>query len=188
MSTRLTLAQQAKKCSCSLSLSQLETKKGKFEFVSDKAVIEPETYRELVLFSPSKASNLGEKITKRSEKHIDELVKEVTSTLDIKHTYFFDCYESKQKKEDLTAKITKDNGTFLCMYCSAAFLESFYVSVRNALAHGNIVKKGKFFYLYSVSSREGKRVEEKERTLSFLLKVYSFNNLATYINAFSKYK
>ena len=188
MSTKDTIVKEAKRHKCSISLAELETKRSKFEFVSDKSIIVPETYRDLVLFSPSKESNLGEKITKRLEKHIDDLVKEVITALDVKNIYFFGSYSSNKDKEDLTPEIINNNGTFMCLYCSDAFLESFYASIRNALAHGNIVKKGKFIYLYSVSSKEGQEVGEKERKLSFLLKVHKLNSLAAYINAFEKYK
>lgn len=188
MSTRETIVKESKRHKCSFSLSKLETKKDRFEFITDKSIISPETYRDLVLFNPSKESNLGEKITKRLEKHIDDLVNEVASALDVKRIYVFNSYESRKGKEDLVPRIMTDNGTFMCLYCSGAFLESFYASIRNALAHGNIVKKGKFIYLYSVSSKEGLEVREKDRKISFLLKVHNLNNLAAYINSFEKYK
>ncbi|MBO4418502.1 MAG: hypothetical protein J5789_01555 [Oscillospiraceae bacterium] len=188
MSTNKTIVKGAKQHKCSISLSELETKKSVFEFISDKSIIAPETYRDLVLFSPSKESHLGDKITNRLEKHIDDLVNEVISALDVKTIYFFSFYDSSKNLEDLAPKIITNNGTFMCLYCPDAFLESFYASIRNALAHGNIVKKGKYIYLYSVSSKEGKEVGEKERTLSFLLKVHKLNNLVAYIDAFKKYK
>ena len=188
MSKKETIVKEASRHKCSISLIDLETKRSSFEFVSDKSFIVPETYRDLVLFSPSKASNLGEKITKRLEKHIDALVKEVISALDVKTIYFFSSYTSSKDKEDLAPKITNNNGTYMCLYCSEAFLESFYASIRNALAHGNIVKKGKYIYLYSVSSKEVHEAGEKERKLSFLLKVHNLNNLGAYITAFEKFK
>lgn len=188
MAVKKSFAKEAKRCKCTISLSQLETKKSEFEFISDKSIIAPETYRDLVLFSPSKESHLGEKITKRLEKHIDDLVNEVILALDVENVYFFNSYTSSKDKADLSPRILNSNGTFLCLYCCDAFLESFYASVRNALAHGNIVKKGKFIYLYSVSSIEGKEVGEKDRKLSFLLKLHKLNNLVAYIDAFERYK
>lgn len=141
---------------------------------------------DLVLFSPSTQSNVGEKISKKLEKHIDELVDEIVSMLDIKHTYFYSRYTSKSSKNDLSQKIINDNDTFICMYCGNSFLELLYTSIRNALAHGNILKKGKFYYLFALSAQE-KQLPVTERNLSFLLKVRSFKNLSVYMDAFKRY-
>lgn len=188
MAKRETIVKQAKKYFCNLSLNELGFLKKYYVFLTDEDEINSDIYKSLVLFSPSTQSNLGEKLSKRIQKHIDELVLDVTKNLDVKNTYFFSSYSSKNEiKEDLSPKIKADSKTFLCLYCSDCFTESFYASVRNALAHGNIIKSGKYYYLFAVSSKEGEKVSDFDKKLSFLLRVQKLDKLDAYISAFKKY-
>lgn len=183
-----TSVKKSKKQHCSITLRELESQRNKFSPIDDNEAIDSDTYKELVLFSPSKQSNLGDKLSKKILKHIDELVNEIVKGLDIKHKYFYSSYESKKADNvDLSQSILKDTKTFFCMYCSDNFSESIYASVRNALAHGNIVKKGQFVYLYSLASRNDKQLDEKDKKISFLLKVHDLKNLHTYVDAFKKF-
>lgn len=187
MPKKTTMVQESKKKTCSITLNDLETRKSKFEYVADGANISAETYRDIVLFSPSKQSNLGVKISKKLEKHIDEIVHEVVSDLDVKNIYLFSAYASKKEKNNISQSVKNDSKTFLCLYCPSSFLESFYSSIRNALAHGNIVKKGKYYYLFSVSSKNEKNTPDKDKKISFLLKVHDLSKISSYIRVFEKY-
>ena len=178
----------SKEQTCSVTLADLESKRNKFEFINNTDLLSAKTYMDLVLYSPSAQSHLGIKPSTKIVKHIDELVNDLVKALGIKHIYFFTAYTSDNKdKKNLNDMVKNDNYTFLLMYSSGSFVESLYASIRNALSHGNIVKKGKLYFLYSVNSKEGRSVQEKERKLSFLLKLYSLEKLNAYIDVFEMY-
>lgn len=187
MPSKDTFVKKSKRCICALTLQDLEASIRDVEFISDCNLIDADSFMQLVLFSPSKQSNVGVKISKKLEKHIDALVHEIVSGLDVKNTYFYSSFTSKKEKEDLSRRVLEDNNTFLCLYCPDAFLESLYASIRNALAHGNIFKKGNHYYLYSVSSKEKSSTSDQERNITFLLKLYRLNKLSSYVAAFEKY-
>ena len=188
MAKRETFVKESKKCVCKLTLNRLGFSNKNYTFLNDEKAIPYDVYTNIVLFSPSSQSNLGTKLSARICKHIDELVIEIKKNLDIKNTYFFSSYESKDKtKEDLSVKIKKDNKTYLCLYCPGNFTESLYASIRNALAHGNIIKKGNYFYLYSVSSKERGEKDDFDKNLTFLLRLCKLNKMDAYITAFNKY-
>lgn len=188
MAKRETIVKKSKKCVCRLSLDKLGFSYKNCNFLDDEKAIPSDVYTSIVLFSPSTQSNLGVKLSNKIKKHIDELVLEIQKNLDIKNTYFFASYESKDKtKEYLSVKIKDDTNTYLCLYCSDNFTESLYASVRNALAHGNIIKKDNYFYLYSVSSKGSEKEDDFEKSLTFLLCLHKLNKLNAYITAFNKY-
>ena len=194
MPTTETERKKALKQTCSFTLSDLETPNAKFSFVPEntiKAAIPAETFRDLISFTPSHTSNLGDKLTNNSKKHIDEIVHEVVAALNVKTVYFYSRFESQQKSVvDLTHDVLTNSGTFMCLFCPDSLLESLYSSIRNALAHGNIAQKEKYYYLYSVSSQEGEKTPETQKRITFLLKVHSLNNLnlKAYLDAYNKYK
>jgi hypothetical protein len=193
MPTTDTERSKALKQTCSFSLSDLESQKSKFSFVPDniiKAAISADIFRDLISFSPSSTSNLGEKLSNKAKKHIDEIVHDIVSALNVKTIYFYNRFESnKDNVVDLTHNVLNNSGTFMCLHCPNSLLESLYSSIRNALAHGNIAQKGKFYYLYSVSSQDGEKTPETQKKITFLLKVHSLNNLnlRAYLDAYKKY-
>lgn len=187
MGEKIFYAKESQKYQCSLSLSDIETRSLKFHKCSE-IDIDPETYMHLILYGPSKQSNLGREISPKITKNINRLVSEIISRLDIKNVYFFDSYRSRKDKKDLQHIVKNDRRPFIYLYVSDSFVVSLYASIRNSLAHGNILKRGEYYYLYALSSRESHTLSENERTLSFLLKIKNFRNLSVFMEAFEKYR
>lgn len=185
MKDKKSYVQTAKNQVSSLTLGELPFIGKELEYVSDVDNIPSETYKSIVLLSPSKESNLGEKLSKKIEKHIDEVVNEILNGLDVKHCYFFSSYESKRQKINVAESVKSDNDNFMYLYCPDAFLESLYVSIRNALAHGNIIRKNKHFYLFSLSSKE--KADVYDRKITFLLKINKLEKIQAYMDAFKKF-
>ena len=185
MKDKVTYVKAAKKCICKITLEDLPFWKN-HRYLQDASNILPDIYVRLVLTSPSLQINLGTKISKKAEQHIDEIVDCIIKNLDVKNTYFFSSYDSRDTtKENLSPKIKTDSGSYICLYAPNGFLESLYASVRNALAHGNIWEANNFYYLYSVSSKESGA--DSEKTLTFLLKIHKLQKLNAYITAFENY-
>ena len=178
---------QAKKYFCNISLGNLSFCKKELPFIKDDSTMSSDIYQKLVLYSPCKESNLGVKISKKLEQKLTALVDEILKGLDVKHCYLFSAYDPKDSsKQDLSKSIATQSETFLLLYSPENVSESIYASIRNALAHGNILKHGNHYYLYALSKR-GSTKSEQERKLSFLLKIYKLSSLCAYINAFEKY-
>lgn len=175
------------KCVCSIKLNDLKINNQNFNFISDENIISKETYYDLVLLTPTKQSHLGTKFSKKILKHLDELVNDLIKELDVKNVYFFDSFNSKSQRTDLANKIKNDNHTFIVLKCSNGLAEALYVSIRNALAHGNILSDNKYYYLYSLSTKESDNIPEEERKLVFLLKIRDIKKLIAYIEVFKKY-
>lgn len=185
MNNKENYAKTAKKCISKITLSELPFWKD-HHYLENISEIPFEIYVRLVLASPSKLSNIGTKISKRAEKHIDEIVNCIVKNLNVKSTYFFSAYESKDSaKENLSNQVVTDSSSFLYMYVPNGFLESLYASIRNALAHGNILKVDNFYYLYSVSPKEIS--PDSEKPVTFLLKIHKLSKLDAYITAFEKF-
>lgn len=177
----------AKKYVCNMKLKDIESLKNGYQYLEENNKLSPQIYQQLVLYSPSKESNLGEKLSKKIEKHIDELVDEIIKGLDVKNCYFFDSFSSKNaNKTDISPTVKKQTKPFLLMYCPNSFTESLFVSIRNALAHGNIIFKDNYYYLYSVSNKMGGN-SDLDKSITFLLKLNKINSIESYIKAFEKY-
>lgn len=178
----------AEKCMCNLTLAEIGFDSKKLPFLENTGEISATTYKALVLCSPSTRSNLGKKISKKFTRHIDEVVKELAKELDVKNTYFYSTYCSKKANcKDLSIDVTQDSGTFLCLYCPGGFMESLYASIRDALAHGNIMKTGNKYILYSVSPASGSEKDPFRQPLKFLLKINKLTKLRAFISVFQKY-
>lgn len=181
----------ADKYICSLTLGDLESKNTKFEFMSQNTlysydVLSAKDFLDIVLFASSEQSNIGIKLTKEIEKHIDEIVDNIMKCLDLKSAYFYKRYDSESKKEDIKSKIMNNNRPYICMYVGDAFTRNIYESVRNALAHGNIAKRGKYYYLFSFTKKDIRKPLE-ERRLNFIIKAYKLNNLSVFMDTLIQY-
>lgn len=182
-----TYYKKSNKCVCSIRLNDLKSKKQNSNFISDENIIPKEIYYKLVLLTPTEQSHLGTKFSKKILKHLDELVNDLIKELDIKNVYFFDSFTSQKQKTDLTNKVKNDNNTFIALRCSEGLSNALYSSIRNALAHGNILSDGEYYYLYSLSTKESENTPEEERKLVFWLKIRDIKKLTAYTNAFKKH-
>ena len=187
MAGKDTYAKQAQNCVCNITLRDLDICKTTPPFIGTEHKVSAEVYQQLVLYTPSRESNLGTKISERLKKHIDELVNEIMKGLDLKHCYAFSAYEPKKPdKTDLRKTVTSQTEPYILLNCSSGFAEALFASIRNALAHGNILKSGNYFYLYALA-KEKQQTNDTDKKLSFLLKVYRLDKLGAYIDAFKKY-
>lgn len=182
-----TYSKEAKNFICSVKLNDLRSKNKKLDFISDESIIPKEIYYDLVLLTPTEQSHLGTKFSNKISKHLDKLVNDLIKELDIKNVYFFDSFTSQKQKTDLTNKVKNNNNTFIALRCSDGLSNALYSSIRNALAHGNILKDDKYYYLYSLSLKGNTDIPEKERKLVFLLKIRDIKKLTAYTNVFKKY-
>lgn len=176
---------QAEEHVCDITLSELESKRSKFEFIKEFNHIEASEYREIILYSPSGQSNLGAQLSKSFYENVEFVLDEIKRENDLKDIFLFSSFKSSNKKTDIGKTIKEKRSAFLLLHTNNTkygILSSLYSCLRNALAHGNIVKKGKFYYLYSV--KKVKEIEDKDCKITFLLKIYKLENIKTFMEIF----
>ena len=176
---------------CSMTIGDLQSKGQKFQFISRDTfdaygALSANDYMNIVLFASHDQSNIGVQLSSKIEKHIDEIVDEIRCELDLKTSYFYKRYDSQSNRTDLKDKIKNNSNPYICMYVGDSFTRSLYDSVRNALAHGNIAKKGKYYYLFSFSNADTRKPIEQRR-ISFMIKTYSLKNLGVIMRTLDKY-
>lgn len=176
---------------CSMTLGDFQSKRQSFQFISRDTyaaydILAANDYMNIVLFASHDQSNVGVQLSSKITRHIDEIVDEIMSELDLKTSYFYKKYDSQSGRTDLKDKIRNNSNPCICMYVGDSFTRSLYDSVRNALAHGNIAKKGKYYYLFSFSSADNRKPIEQRR-ISFMIKTYSLKNLGVIMRTLDKY-
>ena len=145
--------------------------------------IDGELVKNLVVFSPTDESHLGNKFDfykKLNDKTLNEFIKKLIKQLGVKNHYFFHSYTSKSNKTDLKDTIINDNESFICLYIgNGGIKNSLYKSIRNALAHGNIIHKGKYYLLYSIT-KDNAEQKEYDARINFLLKIHNLKKSNAY--------
>lgn len=147
---------------------------------------------------PSDASHYGHKfsdIPSLNKRTYDNFFKEVVDAMQVKSLNLFNVYESEPNNDgvikqrfDLREKIINEDSTFLYLYTGASRCEiSLFLSIRNAFAHGNIFIYNGYYYLYSVSTRNAKTVDEFQRKIKFLLRISNINLLKKVWDVLLKY-
>jgi len=183
-----TYAKKSKNCVLNLTLREYGIDETA-TYYSGK--IDSNLIRDLVTYSPTDSSHLGRKFdqyprlhNKSLNKFIDELIKQ----LDVKNGYFFNTFTEQELKgrTNIKNQLLNDK-VFLAVKCDDSLRKSLYASIRNALAHGNIIQANNAFIIYSVSSSESNKTSEFDKPLTFLLKVYNLEKLSAYNDVLERY-
>lgn len=136
-------------------------------------------FSDLVVFTPSKQSHLGKKISEYSRlnsRNTEKFLQDVFNSLGIKKNVFlFKTFiPTKRKLNDVFPAVIESTDQLLILRCDSGVKESLFMAVRNAIAHGNIVYDGKFYTLYSVADDK----KEYESEVTFLLRIDRLEKLS----------
>jgi hypothetical protein len=151
-------------------------------------------FTSLIMQTPTNQSHLGDKwdrYTGLNNNTLDEFARKLIKALDVKDVYIFSVMEPKHGSAVNNARedVIKSGNTMLCLYIGGNGLRnSLYASIRNALAHGNIVDNGNNVCLYSVSERNKNYESEFDTPLSFYLRIYSIDKLEAYLTVLKEYR
>lgn len=160
------------------------------KYIEDK--IDSDTYQNIVLYSPTNTSHLGMKFKDygiSSSRAITDFMKKLLEALEVEY-YFFETYNSSKDSVSCKFQIENlyDDRNWLIVNSANGLAEGTYCGVRNALAHGNIIKYNNFYYLYSVSSCSNSSQPESKKQISFLLKLDSLKKIDEFIDTLITYK
>lgn len=181
----VTLAESGKRQKLNLTLKELEISE-QSNYLNDKPKDLFELFVELVMYSPTDESHLGiswqdfkERVPNESVNKFSQLL---IKALGVEDVFVFDAYESKDTNRcDIKEQVLQSNKSMICLYIKKdGLLKSLYTSIRNALAHGNIVLKDGFFCLYSVPPSPK---SEYDKPITFFLRVCSIDKLWAYVDA-----
>jgi len=185
----VTLSQSGKEQKLNLTLRELGiSEKSNYLKIIPKNLFE--LFTELVMNSPTDESHLGiswQELAKSvPTKCIDEFSRSLMKALDVKDVFVFNVYEGRcAKHRDIKEQVLHSSKSLICLYIGGdGLLKSLYTSIRNALAHGNIVLKDDYYCLYSVSSSSKQQnMSEYDKSVTFFLRVYSLDKLRAYVDA-----
>lgn len=165
------------------------------KYIEDK--IDSDTYQNIVLYSPTNISHWGMKFKDygiSSSRAITDFMKKLLEALEVEY-YFFKTYNSGKDSVSCKFQIENlyDDRNWLIVNSANGLAEGTYCGVRNALAHGNIIKYNNFYYLYSVSNNNcndhyDHPRRESEKQISFLLKIDSLEKLDEFMNLLIPFK
>ena len=153
--------------------------------------VDRETFFNFVFCSPVEsidASHYGVKFSEIkaiNKSNHDVFFNEVLKEMNIESVNLFKVFDSEPDKNgkvkercNLKENLIKDDTSFLYLYTGGARCEiSLFLSIRNALAHGNIFRYDGYYYLYSVSNKNAMTVDEFERKITFLMKIIDISLL-----------
>lgn len=150
----------------------------------------------VLLFPPTNQSHFGNNLDSFSFHHRDykefceSLMLEIIKKLKIK-SLFFTSFESKQNaiknKTDFAKRLCEEES--LILYCNNnCSAESFFCGFRNALAHGNLIKRNNLFHFYSVSSSTKFTNGEYSKPITFFLTVIEIQKINKIYRILDKYR
>ncbi len=142
----------------------------------------------LVMFTPTNQSHLGKKFasySKLNKSTLDRFLKTVFSGLGVKSVYLFNSFTEKgNKKNDLRNQVLNDKDTMICLRCENGARDSLFMSIRNSIAHGNIIEKDGFLVFYSISDDKN----EYDSAVTFFLKIRKTTKLQAFKKALEAYE
>ena len=183
----MTYKQQSLKNVLSISLTELGiTDEDIYGFGNEK--IDYDLLSKIIIFTPTNQSHLGEKFkhySKLNKFTANDFVKKIYNALGIKNIYVFENYTTKNKEyNNLFKSVSGENDTFICYRTNNGIYKSLYMGLRNALAHGNIVRKKNMICLYSVSDDKN----EYTSPVSFFLRIDKMSKLKAVIKVLEQYR
>lgn len=188
-STKKTFAQSADISYLEITLPDLGINKDNMNYI-DGSQIDPDLFKRLVLLTPTTQSNLGKKFNQYiiNNNNLQEYIEELCERLKLDDKFFFTSYASdNEKNKNLFSEVKNGKTNMMVLKKNSGLKESLYSSVRNALAHGNIIKHKKGYALFSFSGNDNNK-GEIDRCLSFYLWVKDLELLKAYVNELDKYE
>ena len=152
----------------------------------------------LVTCTPTNQSHLGDKFREYKKikfKTPDPFLTDIFSRVGIKQAnlFLFKNYSTRTKtekneKKNLYKKVINCHKEMLCLHCDdGGVINSLYNAIRNALAHGNIVKQNDYTLLYSVNiARKGDN--EYESNVTFFMRIKNIEKLMAFQNVLESYR
>ena len=183
----MTYSEQSKNNKLSITLADLNIdEKSVYDFPRTDAL--DQLFCTLTTYTPTNQSHYGKKFEsykKLNSKTQEKFIQSVLNGLGIKKVFLYQSFTDRTKnKNNLYNEVIKETDTLLCLRCDNGVVKSLYMSVRNAIAHGNIVKKDNFYVLYSVSDDK----VEYTSNITFLLKITKLTNLKALIKTLNSYE
>ncbi len=186
-----TIVQQSKnkKCICTLNSLKLNT-----TMLAENLEIDSKVYYSLVFLTPTNQSRYGtkfKKLHKFNKRVSDKFLREIFEKLGISNdsVLVFDTFNGKKGKsiEVKDVKEILSNGPFILLKNECGIVNSLYASIRNCLAHGDIIKDAEWYYLFALSSRNIK-ISDEDKKLKFILKIKSLDQLSVLCAALDEFK
>ncbi len=163
----------------------------------DAADLDSEIIKRLVVYSPTDASNIGEKFDvfrKLNDKTLNGFMLTLQKRLDISTILFFSSFTERTpgtKTNLLSQFLTDFHNNVPCLYLytgGSGAKDSLFRCVRNAIAHGNIVKKEKYYELFSVSQSKSTTKDKTQMPLTFFLRIYRIGKLREFYSLLDEYR
>lgn len=186
----ITLKQQSEKRKCILTLSAFKLNTS---MLVRNININKDYFYNLVFLTPTNENRYGIKfktITKINKKTTDIFLRTIFTKLNIKEELIaiftsFDGKKGKLIEKSLFKKSSSD--PFILLKSENGIKYSLFASIRNCLAHGNILKNGEWYYLFALSSKNNK-ISDEEKKLKFLLKIKDLDDLSIFCDVLNDYK
>lgn len=178
----------SKECTLSVALYRL----GLDENTEYKCDISPRLKNDLlslVIYTPTKQSHYGGnfKSYNINNHNTNMFLDRIFKGLKTKNVYLFSTYRSNSdNKKDIYEDVINDKESMICLKCDNGVKESLFAGVRNAIAHGNIVKKDDYYILYSVDVKKDK--SEFESNVNFYMKIKNLNRIKSFYKVLNLYK
>ena len=142
----------------------------------------------LTMYTPTTQSHLGLKFDSYkglNDRTSRDLVKQIFSGLGVKSIYLYNSYDSDvATKTNILTRVLADTESMICLKCIQGIRNSLYMAVRNAIAHGNIIRCNGYYILYSVADDK----KEYDSAITFILRVKSLKRLEAFTKTLDLYK
>ena len=143
---------------------------------------------QLTVLTPTYQSHLGRKFeaySKLNNRSTEGFLGALFSGLGINNIFLYKTFESKTAQTyDLRNDVLSCKETMLCLRCDNGVLKSLYMSIRNAIAHGNIIEREGYIVFYSVSDDK----KEYDSNITFFLRIRKQRNLSAFTKVLSLYE
>ena len=185
-----TYSQQAKKNKLEITPRHLNIDENSVYEFQRTAELD-EIFCNLTIYTPTSQSHYGKKFgdyPRLNNSTTNKFLESVFNGLGLKHVYVYETFsergETKGNKTDLSEAVLQTTDEMLCLRCDSGVKISLYMGVRNAIAHGNIVRQGDYYELYSVSDS----LKEYDSHVTFFLRIKELGKLKKFLQSLEAYK
>ena len=176
-----------KKCMLTLNSIKLNT-----TMTVTNLNIDSDIFYRLVFLTPTSQSRYGikfKKLKKLNRRTTDIFLRTIFAKLEISDNsiMIFKSFDGKKGERIESKNLEELSGKpFILLRNENDIKCSLFGSIRNCLAHGNIIKDGDWFYLFALSNGQSKTSDENKK-LKFLLKIKNLNLLTVFCNILDEY-
>ena len=183
----MTYSSESKNKKLDVKLS--ECKMDKWKKLEDVDDIPSDFFKYILLVSPTSESKYSKSLENYgiNKRNTNEFLKKLFKDLELTHVYFYSVMVEKKSNEKEDLKETFFNESNSCLYCyvgSDSLVKSVYNGLRNALAHGNILRDKLCYLFYSSSSDE----HDEDKNIKFYLKIKNISLLSAFKTTLESYK